>query len=693
MGMRSRMRTYVLARMIGLACMCAGHAALAAESEKTVRSDSLEAVIVTGARMRETPPSEPTVQTEKLLDVPGSFGDPLQSVYSLPGVVPTEEIGGAPAVRGSGPEDNYFLTDFLPTGYLFHAFGFSIFNENLIRDFGIKNAGFGARYGRAIGAVFDVNLREPRQQPWTTTIDGSFLRVGAMIEGEITDSQAIYVSARESTIHLLLKAREDTIKEEEDISFDQYPRARDLQAKYSWRVNDENRISFLVVGAYDATGVDFGEAADIALIDPGSAGQAKFERAFTSEALNWQYDDGTNKVRTAVGHLRVSQELRFGQLGEFSNNDADRVTARTQYERAFGPSHEFAAGAEFQRAEFDYQTRVRYRSCSRFSPECEVDRGPITEADDSAVVNTTALFVEDRWSLTPEVALTFGLRGEHNDYLSESHLEPRLAAHWQFTPHWDLHAQWGQYHQSPRVQEVLPVFGNPELDMLEATHYVVGATHRIDQRWSWSIDTYYKDLGNIPVDVPTADRFVNGATGEAYGIEFMLNKNRAPYEPGSHDRFYGWFTLGLAKTRRDNQVDDTSAVFDYDAPIVANLVVNYRWNRAWDAGLRWTFRSGMPYTPIIGNRENPDFADYYVPVYGELNSSRASPYHRLDLRIERQFVGNRLRGSVYVDIINAYARENGGAVEYKPIPNSSSYELEEEDALPLLPSIGIKLVF
>ena len=53
----------------------------------------------------------------------------------------------------------------------------------------------------------------------------------------------------------------------------------------------------------------------------------------------------------------------------------------------------------------------------------------------------------------------------------------------------------------------------------------------------------------------------------------------------------------------------------------------------------------------------------------------------------------RLRGSVYLDIINAYARENGGAVEYKPIPNSSSYQLEEEDTLPLLPSIGVKLIF
>jgi TonB dependent receptor len=696
--MRRARRAQTQARLpawaFGLACAFATAGVMAAESNTpSSRSDSLEAVIVTGERVREAPATEPTIQTEKLLDVPGSFGDPLQSVYSLPGVVPTDEIGGAPAVRGSGPEDNYFLTDFLPTGYLFHAFGFSIFNENLIRDFGIKNAGFGARYGRAIGAVFDVNLREPRQQPWTTTLDGSFLRIGAMIEGELTDSQAIYVSARESTMHLLLKAREDSIEEEEDIAFERYPRARDLQAKYSWRVNDENRLSFLIVGAYDAAGVNFGDTADLALIDPGSAGSARFERAFTSEALNWQYDDGTNILRTAFGHLRVSQDLRFGSLGEFSNNDADRFTGRTQYQRTVANVHGLAAGMELQRAEFDYATRVRYRSCSRFSPECEVDRGEMTQANDSAVMDTVSVFIEDRWSVLATLALTLGLRGEHHDYLDESHLEPRLAAQWQVSSNWDAHAQWGRYHQSPRVQEILPVFGNPELEMLQSTHYVLGVTHRLDARWSWSIDAYYKDMKDLPLDVPTQQRFVNGASGEAYGTEIMINKNRAPYARGSSDRFYGWLTLGLATTRRDNDLANTSAVFDYDVPVVANLVVNYRWNQAWDAGLRWTFHSGMPYTAIIGNRENEDFPDYYLPVYGELNGSRASPYHRLDLRVERQFVGNRLRGSVFVDIINAYGRKNGGAVEYKPIANSSRYELEEEDALPLLPSLGVKLIF
>ena len=691
-GSAMRMRATLRPRGC-LACVCLWSAVATAAPAETSRTESLENVIVTGERVHETPPSEPSAQTEKLLDVPGSFGDPLQSVYSLPGVIPTEEIGGAPAVRGSGPEDNHFLTDFLPTGYLFHAFGFSIFNENLIRDFGIKNAGFGARYGRATGAVFDVHLREPREQPWTRTIDASFLRIGAMFEGAISDSQALYVSARESTMHLLLKARADAIEEEEDISFDQYPRARDLQLKYSWRIDDRNRLSFLVVGAHDETGVEFGDTANLSLLDPGAAGTARFERAFASEALNWLYDDGVNRLRTAVGHLQVSQDLSFGILGEYSNNDVHRWTAKTQYDRALGDSHVLTTGAEFQRAEYDYSIRVRYRSCSRFNPGCSVEPGPMTQARDSTTMDYAAVFAEDRWRIAPSIALTFGLRAESDAYIKESQLEPRVAALWEIARDWDVHAQWGHYHQQPRPPELLPAFGNPQLNSPEATHYVLGVTHRVNSAWSWSADTYYKDLDNIVVDVTTGEHYVNGASGEAYGAELMLNKNRAPYEAGAHDRFYGWLALGLAKTRRNNHIAHTSAVFDYDTPVVASLVVNYRWNRAWDAGLHWTLRSGMPYTPIVGNRENAAFPGYYLPVYGALNDSRAAAYHRLDLRVERQFLGTRLRGSVYLDIINAYASKNGGAVEYKPVPNSSRYELEENEGLPLLPSIGVKLIF
>ncbi|MBC7810681.1 MAG: TonB-dependent receptor [Burkholderiales bacterium] len=618
----------------------------------------------------------------------------MQAVYSLPGIIQTQEIGGAPAVRGSGPDDNAFLIDFLPAGYVFHDFGFSIFNENLLRDFGVKSAGFGSRYGKATGAIFDVTLREPRQQPWSYTVDASFLRVGASAEGQITDSQAMYVSVRESLIHLLLKLRAETIEEEEDISFRNYPRARDFQLKYSWLVDEHNRISFLGIGAQDETAVSLGNESDIALIDPGVAGEARLKTRFVSEGVNWLYTDDVNRLQTAVGHLDEARHLSSGNGAEFSNTDSNLLTIKSHYTRQAGKHHALGLGGEYQRARYDYDLRFRFRSCTNFTPDCRVNRGPLISARDSITVNTTEAFVEDRWQLIDPVAVTFGAHATHNDYLDETYVEPRVAAEWQLNAQWSTHASWGKYHQLPRVGQMVPTLGNPTLVSPSATHYVVGVTQKLDHGWSWNTDVYYKELDNLIVDVASGEQYVNRATGTAYGAELMINKNRDERAAiRGANRWYGWLALSLAKAKRHNELNNNTSRFEYDTPVVANLVASYRINKALDAGLRWQFRSGLPYTPIVGNTPNPSFPGFFLPLYGDLNSSRASPYHRLDVRVEYQLNLRKLQGSVYADIINIYARRNGGAAQYKPVPGSSDYTLEEEESLPFLPSVGIKLTF
>jgi hypothetical protein len=655
------------------------------------RTTALEKVVVTGDRVRESEPSE---ETTKLLDVPGAFGDPLQTVYSLPGIVATEEIGGAPAVRGSSPEDNSFLIDFLPAGYVFHDFGFSIFNDNVIRDFGVMTAGFGSRYGKATGAIFDVTLREPRQQPWAFTLDSSFLRVSAFAEGQLTDSQAMYVSVRESLLHLLLKLRADVIEEEEDITFREYPRARDFQFKYSWAIDDYNRVTFLAVGAQDQTTVSLGNESDIALIDPGVTGDAQLETRFVSEGINWLYDDGTNHLRTAFGHLDESRHLSSGNGAEYSNTDSDILTAKSHYTRVVNAKHTMGIGGEYQRARYDYDLSFRFRSCTSFNPDCRVNRGPLVTIDDGIVVNAIEGFVEDRWQILDPVALTLGAHLSSNDYLDESYIEPRVAADWQVNPRWNVYGSWGKYHQLPRTGQMIPLLGNPELASPSATHNVLGVKQQLEHGWSWDTALYYKEMDSLIVDVTTGEQYVNGATGTAYGAELMINKNRNEFAPlkGSN-RWYGWLALSVGKSERHNELNNVTSTFEYDTPIVANLVANYRFNRSWDAGVRWQYHSGLPYTPIVANTPNPNFPGFYLPLYGDLNSERPSPYHRMDIRVEYQLSLSKMRGSVYVDIINLYARRNGGAATYKPVPGSSEYTLEEKETLPLLPSVGIKVTF
>ncbi|HEX2585076.1 MAG TPA: hypothetical protein VHL14_08085, partial [Steroidobacteraceae bacterium] len=250
---------------------------------------SMDTVVVTGVKKPDE--TEQTEQTKKLSMVPAMMGDPLQAVFSLPGIVQTNEAISLPAVRGSGPDDNTFLIDSLPASFIFHSIlGYSIFNENLIRDFGVRAAAFGANYGDATGAVFDITLREPRNQPLRTTLESSFLLASVLTEGRISAKQAFYVSYRESMIHLvlpLLDKKDQTGLD--DVSFDHYPRSRDWQLKYTLTANDYNRISLLALGAQDSAAADFGLNSNVALIDPGSAGKTSIGTKFNSEGLKWDY--------------------------------------------------------------------------------------------------------------------------------------------------------------------------------------------------------------------------------------------------------------------------------------------------------------------------------------------------------------------------------------------------------------------
>jgi hypothetical protein len=282
--------------------------------------------------------------------------------------------------------------------------------------------------------------------------------------------------------------------------------------------------------------------------------------------------------------------------------------------------------------------------------------------------------------------VTAGVRYTHDAYLNEHHTEPRLATQWRLNSNWNTHASWGQYHQLPQPEQILPEPGNPSLRSPTAQHFVFGVGANLDNGWSFNGDAYYKKLDQIVVDVEDGRHYINAATGSAYGAELMLNRNLT-------DCLQGWLSLSLSRTDRHNDLKNTSARYDYDTPVNANLVLNYALPRNWNIGMRWNYRSGFPYTPIVGNKENPDFPGYYIPTYGTLNSRRAHAYHRLDLHVGHDFNIGKITGSVFVDIINAYNRRNGGSVQYKPEAGSSNYKLEEAESLPLIPSVGLKISF
>ncbi|HVQ11973.1 MAG TPA: TonB-dependent receptor, partial [Vicinamibacterales bacterium] len=449
-------------------------------------ADSREAdaaVLVTAERDKDL--TEPTEQTVKLTRMPGTFGDPLEAIFSLPGIVPSGQDGGAPSVRGSGPGENVYLIDNLPAGFIFHDFGDSIFNEELIRDFGVSAAGYPARFGGANGAVFDTTLREPRVQPLRTTLDASLLRAGATFESGLGDNQAFYASYRESLIGLIVRAEKDRIKRESDSEFTAYPRASDLTAKYSWTLGAHDRLSILALAARDTAALDVGSRSDDVLIDPAAAGEASVDTSFKSLGAHWRHNDGPTTMEGGLGVLRTERHDKSGGGAEFANVDVTRWTAKARVDRRLNPENRLGAGVEASHSDIDYEIDLRYRPCSFFSPECRTEHGDWIYLKSQQPLDTRAVFVEHVWQPVKRLSVTTGLRYSDNRYLEETDLEPRLSAQLALSPAWLVHGAFGEYHEMPAVVQYVPVLGNPQLESPSARHYVLGVRERLSAGWSW----------------------------------------------------------------------------------------------------------------------------------------------------------------------------------------------------------------
>ena len=668
-----------------------------------VAAPNLEEVLVTEGRANiDYTVIDP--KTEQLLNNAGTAGDPLGAVFSLPGVTFASDTQSAPAVRGSGPEDNTYIIDSIPARYVFHFFGDSIFNENLIRTFELYPAAFGNEYSNAVGAVIDVSLREPKQQPFTTTVDWSFIRTGVLVESGLTNDQAFYASYRRSLIDQFYPQDElDDMEQNEGLRVDTLPVSDDYQAKYLWRPNGNNKLSFVLAGASDSVEASFLNNSNWALRDPDALGAASIAESFDSQGLvyNWLSNSGESEFYTTFSHMDEKYRTSWG-TGQYWQMDTSRLVWKTEYGIRLNARHWLTVGGAMDRINYNILMEAKIRPCDFFVPDCTTLEAERIFLDTELQIQTRDFYIEDQWFATNKLEVIYGLHHASDNYLNENITEPRLRTTYHFNSNWRVTASAGKYHQIPELGEIVPEVGNPNLKTRKATHYVLGLEHDMEDEWSWSVELYKKDMKDLALslsadrDPDYADKYSNDASGQAYGMEIFINKNLT-------DRWYGWMSLSLSETERRNERTGEVRDFDYSRPVIFNLVANYKIDDRWLFGMKWTVQSGLLYTPVTEVRPNATYPDVEEPVYGELNSERLPAYHRLDVRVERMYTYAWGNWSWFVDLLNAYNHRNIEGYEYAP----NGYELESSppagygadvpvrasEGLQTFPSVGLKITF
>lgn len=673
------MKSQYIPHRLGLACALStlSLSILAAETDETHKDEEarVEETLVTGYK-RTGDYTVITENAEKLIDTAGAFGDPLAAIFALPGVLYSD--GQEPAVRGSSPYDNTFVVDFLPASYIFHDFGVSIFSEFILRDFQMYSAGFGPEYSGATGAVFDVSLRQPENKPLSATLDLSMLRSGVFMEGGVTDSSAFYISYRKTMLHYFIDNEDAS---EDGININEFPKDEDYQAKYSWQINKNHLLSFSANGAADKAAAELTEEANFVASNPDFAGDAEMDDSYDGRSVLWEYtgDSGT-LFKLGYGRLDDQNNLSWGGDDYHSNIQSKRDTIKDYLSIPLSNQFYLNLGSELAKTTFSYDLDAFLYICTEFDPDCDLKRsGERVTTNSSLEAKEIMHHISGVWLPLDTISIELGGQYQYNDYTEETFYHPRFAADWQFIESSRLTAKAGRYSRFPDIETVLPETGNPDLKSPLSDHFTLGLEQEFNDGWSLTTELYYKTFSNLPLALDQnsnniEQRYSNDTEGKAQGIDIMLNKNRT-------GKWWGWWSLSYGKSERTNLVTGETKDYYLDTPLVANWVMNYQFTSRFNAGWRWSMRSGKSYTPITGVQQNPWFEDNVLPVYGDAFSERLPMYNRLDIRFQWDIITFGKDSEFIIDILNALNNDNisSRSLDYEKVENPEDEVITEDN--------------
>ncbi len=351
-------------------------------------------------------------------------------------------------------------------------------------------------------------------------------------------------------------------------------------------------------------------------------------------------------------------------------------------------------------------------------------------------------YVQNRFAIGERLHVLPGLRLDYYGLIDRIVVSPRLQFSYALGPLTTIRSSWGAYYQSPGYEKLVDQrqffdFTGGNLNGLrpeKAIHYILGIDRWLDEKWLVNVEGYYKDFTDLIVQQKYTTRTweasltnrsdphnpsswtapyqverdsltavpVNGSWGEAYGLEFTLEKRNKSVD----DRLSGWVTYALAWAQRYR--DGAVIPFNYDQRHTVNIVMNYSVNDWLTLGAYWRFGTNFPYTEPVGVRARivrqdgtptiaTDFAGKAIldVDYGNesnINQERLPLYHRLDFRATARTLFWGMRWEFYLDIINVYNHKN--IIQYQFfVQSDGSLGRRDIGMFPIVPTIGFSARF
>ena len=624
--------------------------------------------------------SKKRLTVPEIQKIPGNSGDAIKVIQTLPGVARGVFGGGRPIVRGSGPRDTIVYLEGQVMPQLFHFGGvYSVINTDLLESVDFWPGGFGPRHGYALGGLIDVKLRQPKTDRLHGILETNAIHTSLLVEGPLGDRTAFAASVRRSYIDAVLAA----VLPEDTLEFVVAPRYYDYQVHLTHVFNRRHRISMLLYGTDDR--LEF-------VIDKPDGPSPDFHGLLTTRfdfhllTGTWTWDMAPDM--TLQTSWRGGYNGGNVSLGEafFVDIDVKPIDLRSELIWELSEDHVLTAGLHNFVWTYDVDLFVP-------PPPKE---GELHTPPDPADFQRQTVHGEPVWALSPYVesalrlspawSVAPGLRvdiltGKGFGYVA---FDPRLTTRWAATETTTLKAQAGIYHQAPQEDEYDEVFGNQDLGPERGVQVSAGFEHKLTDDVHVDIQGFAKWMDDLVVRVDPIERgvpYTNEGIGRVFGLEFMVR-----HDPTG--RFFGWLSYTLLRAERRDQPDAPWRPFSFDQTHILNAVGVVQLGAGWEAGLRFRYATGNPWTPIVGSVFDSD-QDIHIPVFGTVNSGRLGAFHQLDVRVDKKWVFDDWMLDLFLEVQNAYMQANPEALAY-------SYDYTESTpitGIPILPNFGLRADF
>lgn len=691
--------------------------ALNIDLESTI---TLSEVVVSAEKLERISESEQmsmiSLPVNQIKSIPALLGekDVFKALQLMPGVQKGSEGNSGLYVRGGGPDQNLIILDDATVYNAYHLFGFfSVFNGDALKSVELTKGGFPARYGGRLSSVVEMTMKDGNKEKFSGEGGIGLISSRLMLEGPIQKNKSSFiVSGRRTYLDVL---------------------ARPLMPR-------DGRAGYFFYDLNTKLNYDFGPKNKIYL--SGYFGRDKFF-AITDQTANTKFEAGLfweNKTATARWNHLFNNRVFSNTSLIYSEYGLNIYAKERDRNNLFSLTYKSGIRDFSGKFDLEYHHSPLYTLRTGIQTTHHYFRpSAIVEIDKQAAINFNAkteynslesgVYIENNFNFQGKMQINAGLRLSHFSADKKTYFspEPRFSMNYLIRKDFSAKLAYSEMNQ------YIHLLSNTGVGL--PTDLWVPSTNRVAPQKSRQISAgfakdvanydalitlegYYKKsthiLGYKPgasfllLDDPTEARNftwqdnVTAGEGESYGIEFLLHKKAG--------KTSGWvgYTLSWTQLQFDEINHGKKFWARHDRRHDMSIVVIHELSNKITLSTTWVYGTGNAITLPLGtfpgnihdpfqkfSTDNPFFSYNSLTDYGEVNSFRMKPYHRLDVAIQFHKKFPKHERIWEFGLYNAYSRKNPFFYIVNEIYTNGSYynQLQQVSIFPIIPSVSYNFKF